>query len=242
MASSNDLMTGPLISTNDDRVECFALSPIEDDMFFNAIDEALRIMGTSFPTKDTTCEPSFPALDDRALLDSFTLQDHDTDLNEFVTLLEGNVDENDEDSNHENGPTGKDEQDLLSDGLCVLDSVENINANASLESQQDAELSFPFKLHLMLDRAERDKYAHIVSWVMAGTAFKVHNTRAFVEQVMPNFFNQSKYESFRRQLNLYHYSRVAQGGNRGIISHPSFIRGAPELCKDIKRTHNSTEC
>lgn len=95
--------------------------------------------------------------------------------------------------------------------------------------------SFPSKVYLMLENAERDNYAHIVSWVNGGTAFKVHNHDEFLKRVMPIYFDQSKYESFRRQLNLYNFSRVARGSDRGVISHPCLVAGAPWLCNEIKR-------
>mmetsp|Transcript_20579 Transcript_20579/g.59600 ORF Transcript_20579/g.59600 Transcript_20579/m.59600 type:complete len:315 (-) Transcript_20579:30-974(-) len=100
--------------------------------------------------------------------------------------------------------------------------------------------SFPFKLHLMLDTAEKDGYSHVVSWVKGGTAFQVHNHDLFVKHVMPNYFDQSKYESFRRQLNLYQFNRVSKGVDRGVISHPCLLKGSRHLCKDIVRRKPQT--
>ena len=95
--------------------------------------------------------------------------------------------------------------------------------------------SFPFKLHLMLENATKDGYDHIVSWLNNGTAFKVLNCKEFVDKVMPFYFDQSKYESFRRQLNLYGFSRVTRGADRGVISHPNFVQADRSLCKMIMR-------
>lgn len=108
--------------------------------------------------------------------------------------------------------------------------------------QDPVDNCFPYKLHLMLENAERDGYNHIVSWVKGGTAFKVHDTDAFVAQVMPMFFDQSKYESFRRQLNLYQFTRIARGHDRGIISHPHFLEGSRWLCEEIKRARFIGKC
>lgn len=47
--------------------------------------------------------------------------------------------------------------------------------------------------------------------------------------------DQSKYESFRRQLNLYGFSRVTRGTNKGFISHPYFVRHNRVLCRNITR-------
>lgn len=93
------------------------------------------------------------------------------------------------------------------------------------------ELSFPIKLHMILEEASAQGYSHIVSWVQEGTAFRVYDTEAFVTSVLPLYFNSTKYESFRRQLNLYGFHRISKGPERGIISHPYFQAGAPEQCR-----------
>ena len=117
------------------------------------------------------------------------------------------------------------------------EELEHIESNAENDEpdELDKEHSFPFKLHLMLESAERDNYSHVVSWVKGGKAFKVFNNKEFVSRVLPIYFDQSKYESFRRQLNLYCFQRVARGADRGIISHPFFVAGKRDLCRDIKR-------
>lgn len=135
-----------------------------------------------------------------------TIDNANMDLDSFVKMLE------------------KEES---SKNTCLLEH-EHENMNESPDN------CFPYKLHLMLENAERDNYSHIVSWVKGGTAFKVHDSKAFVVHVMPMFFDQSKYESFRRQLNLYFFTREARGPDRGIISHPQFLKGERWLCEEIK--------
>jgi hypothetical protein len=97
---------------------------------------------------------------------------------------------------------------------------------------------FPWKLHDMLADAERGNFQDSISWVQDGRAFKVHRSDDFVEKVMPNYFDQTKYESFRRQLNLYGFQRVSRGEFRGIYSHPFFIRRDRSLCQNISRRTN----
>ena len=88
----------------------------------------------------------------------------------------------------------------------------------------------------MLEQAEKANYEHVVSWVANGSAFKVHDCKAFVENVLPIYFDQTKYESFRRQLNLYGFTKVKHGkADKGFISNPEFLRGSRYLCKSIKR-------
>jgi hypothetical protein len=94
---------------------------------------------------------------------------------------------------------------------------------------------FPWKLHKMLEEAPAKNFNHIVSWVQNGTAFKVHNSQGFLANVIYQYFDQSKYESFRRQLNLYGFTRVVRGQHRGVYSHPFFRQGHQELCRFITR-------
>jgi hypothetical protein len=101
--------------------------------------------------------------------------------------------------------------------------------------EETSDTCFVYKLHLMLENAQGDNYSHIVSWVKDGTAFQVHHNKAFVEQVMPMFFDQSKYESFRRQLHHYRFKRESRDADRGILSDPNFLAGKRSLCEEIKR-------
>lgn len=152
------------------------------------------------------------------------------DLEGFVTMLHGD----------ESETSGDDPRHPLANTKeAKVEDVENepvtANSGADSDDELEADHNFPFKLHLMLESAEKDNYRHVVSWVKDGKAFKVHNNKEFVAKVLPIYFDQSKYESFRRQLNLYGFQRVARGADRGVISHPSFVEGARYLCKEIKR-------
>jgi hypothetical protein len=62
-------------------------------------------------------------------------------------------------------------------------------------------LSFPLKLHQMLDDAPVKNFDHIVSWHQPdGRSFKVHKSDLFAKYIMRSYFNQTKYTSFQRQL------------------------------------------
>jgi hypothetical protein len=124
--------------------------------------------------------------------------------------------------------------------ICSLLSEEDSPNDEHNEDGDDDELSssehiFPWKLHMMLEQAEKKNYQDVVSWVKDGSAFKVHKSREFVEKVMPIYFDQTKYESFRRQLNLYGFTRMSRGEDRGVSSHPSFVKGSRYLCENIRR-------
>jgi hypothetical protein len=113
--------------------------------------------------------------------------------------------------------------------FCIL------GENDDDDQSQSEHHTFPWTLHVMLEDAERDNFEHIVSWVDDGTAFKVHDSKEFVTKVMPNYFDQTRYESFRRQLNLYGFARYSKGRNRGIISHSCLIKSDFSLCGNITR-------
>lgn len=87
----------------------------------------------------------------------------------------------------------------------------------------------------MLDDAERKGFDDIVSWQPHGRCFVVHKVKEFVERILPNYFRQSKFPSFQRQLNLYEFSRITQGKDRNAYYHDRFLRGMPELSERMNR-------
>jgi hypothetical protein len=54
---------------------------------------------------------------------------------------------------------------------------------------------------------------------------------------MREFFNQTKYKSFQRQLNLWGFERItdAKSPKLGAYYHPNFIKGRRELCPCMTR-------
>ena len=49
------------------------------------------------------------------------------------------------------------------------------------------------------------------------------------------YFESSKFSSFQRQLNLYGFSRLSLGEDRGGYYHEYFLRGRPDLLTNLKR-------
>jgi hypothetical protein len=94
---------------------------------------------------------------------------------------------------------------------------------------------FPWKLHIMLDAMDKTGNKSIVCWQPHGRAFMVHKPKDFVQEVMSHFFNQTKYASFQRQLNLYGFSRLTHGPDKGAYYHNCFVRGNRHLCKGMIR-------
>jgi hypothetical protein len=89
----------------------------------------------------------------------------------------------------------------------------------------------------MLDDAEKDEgFQSIISWLPDHeNAFRVHNSAAFVDLIMPKYFKQTKYKSFQRQVNIWGFCRIPSGLDKGGYVHPCFIRGKPSLCRQMVR-------
>ncbi|CAB9526848.1 stress transcription factor A [Seminavis robusta] len=94
---------------------------------------------------------------------------------------------------------------------------------------------FPERLYKMLRDAEPDKFENVVSWQPHGRCFIVHDPKAFVEEIMPKYFRQSKLTSFQRQVNLYGFRRLTAGTDRGGYYHQLFLRGRPDLHRRMVR-------
>ena len=87
----------------------------------------------------------------------------------------------------------------------------------------------------MLDDAEKKGFDNVVSWLPCGLGFKVHIPSQFTANIMPTYFNQTKYKSFQRQLNMYGFHRLVKGRDRGACTHPLFVKGKKELCNRMVR-------
>ena len=83
-----------------------------------------------------------------------------------------------------------------------------------MNAVKQSPIPFPWKLHEMLDDAAL-KFDTIVSWIPGQNGFRVHDVNSFVKNIMPLYFNQSKYKSFQRQLNMWGFERILSGEFRG---------------------------
>ncbi len=74
-------------------------------------------------------------------------------------------------------------------------------------SSSEKEQPFPHKLYRMLESVDSLGLAHTVSWLPDGRSFLVNDPTKFMELVVPQFFNATKFRSFQRQLNLWGFHR-----------------------------------
>lgn len=112
----------------------------------------------------------------------------------------------------------------------------NQNTESRTSCSNVPQVSFPLKLQRILDLLESEGSTDIVSWLGHGRAFLVHDPNRFVSEIMPVYFNQSKYSSFQRQLYMYNFERITTGTDKGAYHHPAFLRGHPELALNMFRT------
>jgi hypothetical protein len=62
----------------------------------------------------------------------------------------------------------------------------------------------------------------------------VHKKDLFIKEIVPQYFNQTRYKSFQRQLSLYGFQRVTVGANKGLRHHDKLRRGREDLVRQMK--------
>ena len=86
----------------------------------------------------------------------------------------------------------------------------------------------------MMQFVEDNGLESIISWELNGYGLQINNPDRLVE-ILPLFFGQTKYRSFRRQLNMWHFHRILEGPNKGIFIHPYFVKHDKSLCAQMSR-------
>ena len=54
----------------------------------------------------------------------------------------------------------------------------------------------------MLEDADANELGEIICWQPGQVSFRVVDPRRFAMELLPLYFNQTKYKSFQRQLNM----------------------------------------
>lgn len=145
-----------------------------------------------------------------------------------------------------NDKSGSYEGDVCSSNRNSISSNKSQSIDAYADADTDVDdmnnnmvtkFAFPFKLHSILENAEKMNRVDIVSWLPSGKAFKIHKPKDFADTIMPQYFNQTKYRSFQRQLYIYNFDRVKDKASNeyGAYVHELFIRGDSDLCVDMTR-------
>mmetsp|Transcript_8181 Transcript_8181/g.12561 ORF Transcript_8181/g.12561 Transcript_8181/m.12561 type:complete len:275 (+) Transcript_8181:159-983(+) len=118
----------------------------------------------------------------------------------------------------------------------------NMNEFLPDEATVSPRLTFPFRLHAILTQAEKLGMSHVMSWHSSGLKFIIYNHHHFASKILPNVFKQSKFASFRRQLNAYGFHReikmeksMKSSKKVTVYSHEHFRRDDPDACRKIIR-------
>eukprot|EP00547_Thalassionema_nitzschioides_P008580 CAMPEP_0194225738 /NCGR_PEP_ID=MMETSP0156-20130528/40233_1 /TAXON_ID=33649 /ORGANISM="Thalassionema nitzschioides, Strain L26-B" /LENGTH=343 /DNA_ID=CAMNT_0038957805 /DNA_START=18 /DNA_END=1046 /DNA_ORIENTATION=- len=119
-----------------------------------------------------------------------------------------------------------------------------VSEHKSMSRRKPCRLNFPTRLHGLLTQARKFGVDDIISWNEEGTMFIINNEHQFVSKILSSIFKQSKFSSFRRQLNAYGFERVPfpnnldkSNGSAIIYSHADFKRDDPSACKRITRQY-----
>ena len=97
-----------------------------------------------------------------------------------------------------------------------------------------SEMQFPGKLHTMMEHVEKEGLENVIAWVHDGRAIMVNDPKKIVE-LLPKFFSQTKFRSFQRQLNMWHFERILKGPQKGAFRHPLFRKDNKKLCARMSR-------
>ncbi|GFH56866.1 hypothetical protein CTEN210_13342 [Chaetoceros tenuissimus] len=101
-------------------------------------------------------------------------------------------------------------------------------------------LNFPAKPFFILEFI--DLYAphlkSIFSWKHHGRCVHISDKTAFEQNIMTLFFNSAKYDTFRRQLNIWGFTRIVKvkSPDIGCYFHEKFLRGQFDRCNTIVRS------
>jgi hypothetical protein len=99
----------------------------------------------------------------------------------------------------------------------------------------DPDQLFPLKLFRLLECESNDSPDAIVSWILEGRAFIVRKPERFIKEIMPKYFDQTKFNSFRKQIHLYGFCLIKKGLGSGGYRHDLFRRDSPHLCMKMVR-------
>jgi len=131
----------------------------------------------------------------------------------------------------------------LNDGY-ILDSS---SPSTSCPNSPSSQRQFIQKLVEMLEDRSNSNY---ISWNRAGTSVIIRDIEAFSQIVLPKYdFKTTNFNSLVRQLNMYNFHKVKNGGSKGSkgenkyleFKNENFIRDKPHLRVNIKRKSNEKD-
>ena len=68
--------------------------------------------------------------------------------------------------------------------------------SAQRKNTTEQQMTFPYKLFQMLEYACDSEFSSACYWAEDGSAFVIRNKTVMMKELVPKFFNQTKYRSF----------------------------------------------
>ncbi|KAG7349189.1 HSF-type DNA-binding protein [Nitzschia inconspicua] len=93
----------------------------------------------------------------------------------------------------------------------------------------------PEDIRDMLDQAKAEKAENVVSWLVHGKAFAIHNRPEFMTRFMPRFFKSKKFEYFTDVIRNWGFVRLKQSKDKGAYYHKLFERDNPRATLHLSR-------
>lgn len=118
------------------------------------------------------------------------------------------------------------------------DSSSSGSSPCSVGLPSALKFAFPTKLYAMLELADSiPDFSKAITWLPHGRAFLIIDEVAFMQKIVPYFFNQTHLRSFNRQLHLWGFKRALKKKytNQTIWYHDKFLRGVPHLIYQMIR-------
>lgn len=138
------------------------------------------------------------------------------------------------------GASGTPEQLAVGSSVAAPREKPNPPPNAGMRKKRVyAQESFPEKLFQLMEAAEAEGRTDLISFSSSGQAIFIHRAEALSQEFIPRFFRHSSIQSFKRQMRMYGFRKVTQGPEAGSFAHKLFIRGRPDLAKEIRRSSDS---
>jgi hypothetical protein len=113
---------------------------------------------------------------------------------------------------------------IASSGMSVYIKVDEIVQRFGIS------VPFPVKLYNFINSQFNDGF---LEWRNDGNSFQIRNPRGLLPHLM-RYFNQSKFASFQRRLNIHGFKRIFEPNVSGLYFHPKFINGREDLLKEIE--------
>ena len=120
-----------------------------------------------------------------------------------------------------------------------IDDQGSCDVQTRVSGSNEMKTTFPVKLYRALLDAKARGLTDVCSFMPSGATFRIHDPNRFMEEIAPQYFRQTKYMSFLRQLQLYEFTRVVEAHTVDCYAHKYFQESRPELLPNVRRKQQS---